>query len=108
MDIKRKILIDNSIDTAISFVTSADFLAILATSNLKTKIYTSERSDPSKSSKKIRIIREILYRKANGVVFQTEQAKNFFGKPPRTASRQCSVRICLRQISRRVLDSQKS
>ena len=76
----RNLLVEKQIDSVISFVTSADFLAVLATRNIKTKVYVSERSDPSKSSKKISMIRNFLYKRADGVIFQTKEAMEYFPK----------------------------
>lgn len=76
----RRELKQNKIDIVISFITSSDFLTILATRMTNIKVFVSERTDPNKSSKKIKIIRNILYNLADGVVFQTQDAKNYFSK----------------------------
>lgn len=76
----RKILIDNSINTVISFITSANFLSILATMGTDVKTYVSERNDPNGYSKKIKIIRSFLYNFASGSVFQTVDAMQCFSK----------------------------
>lgn len=74
----KKILLDNSIDVVVSFLTSANFLSILATIKTNIKVYVSERSDPNKNSKKIKLIRNFLYRFCDGAIFQTEDAKKCF------------------------------
>lgn len=76
----RKWLKDNSIEVLISFLTSSNFLSILATKNTSIKVYISERSDPNKTSIKIKIIRRFLYRYCTGAIFQTEDAKKCFSK----------------------------
>lgn len=76
----KKWLLDNSIDTVISFLTSANILTILATRNTNIKVYVSERSDPNKATSKIKTIRNFLYRFCDGAIFQTEDAKKCFSK----------------------------
>ena len=76
----RKWLKDNSIDILISFLPSSNFLAILGTRNTNIKVYISERNDPNKASRKIKIIRKFLYHHCDGAIFQTEDAKKCFGK----------------------------
>ena len=74
----RNLLKINSIDVVISFLTSANFLSILSTINLKVKVFVSERSNPNIDSKKIKFMRNCLYRMADGCVFQTVDAINIF------------------------------
>lgn len=76
----KKWLKDNSIDILISFLTSSNFLSILATRNMDIKVYISERSDPNKTSKKAKLIRKLLYNYCTGAIFQTEDAKKCFSK----------------------------
>lgn len=74
----RKFVKDNSIDIVISLLTSANFLAILSTRRTNAKVYVSERNDPNSVSKKIKRIRNFLYRFADGAIFQTHGAKEYF------------------------------
>ncbi len=74
----RHFLKENSIDIVISFLTSANFMSILSTMNTKIKVFVSERSNPNVDRKSIKIIRNILYRMADGCVFQTKEALNIF------------------------------
>lgn len=85
----RKELRKSKINIVISFVTSSDFLTIMATRMTRIKVFVSERTDPEKSPKKIKIIRNILYSLASGVVFQTESAKKYF--PKRIQKKSCII-----------------
>lgn len=76
----RKKLKQNKVDIVISFITSSDFLTILATRMTNIKVFVSERTDPNRSEKKVKIIKNILYRLADGVIFQTKEAKEYFNK----------------------------
>lgn len=76
----KKIIRSNSIDTVLSFLTSANFLSILATMGTDVKVFASERSDPNKNTKKIKLIRNILYEYCDGLIFQTQDAKKCFPK----------------------------
>lgn len=80
--IKRinQIIKNCTIDIVISFLTSANFLALLSVQGTRARIYISERSDPNKASKKIKFIRNVLYRMADRCIFQTEDARKCFSK----------------------------
>ena len=82
----RKAIKDNGIDIVISFITSSNFLSIIAAFNTKAKVFVSERSNPNVATKKIKIIRNLLYRFADGCVFQTKDAMNVFNKRIRKKS----------------------
>ena len=74
----RKFIKENSINIVLSFLTSSNFLSILATRGIKVQTYISERSDPNKDTKKIKRIRNILYSFSDGLICQTEEAMNYF------------------------------
>lgn len=67
-------------DIVFSFTAGASKYAILSTLASKYKIIVSERNNPYQdpSNKIDRIIRDTLYNFADGFVFQTEDAKNYF------------------------------
>lgn len=77
--IKNVMLLDCS-DIVLSFLSKINLYCILACKSLKKKIIVSERNDPRKKPNSFfkRIIRNLLYKKADGWVFQTENAKNYF------------------------------
>lgn len=63
----------------ISFMTKLSLYAILAAKLTGLKVIVSERNDPSKTiAAKYNFIRDLLYRYADKIVFQTEGAKDFF------------------------------
>lgn len=66
----------------ISFSSIPNMQVILADMGIKNKLIISERTDPSKypTSKAGRIFRTLLYPLADKIVFQTEEAKNYFSK----------------------------
>lgn len=76
-------------DILIAFLPEANHRALLATAGLKTKCLISVRNDPNKEyrSKLSRIFAKLHYRAADGVVFQTEDAKRWFPKSIQNKSR---------------------
>lgn len=76
----RKILKKHPKATIISFEYFVNMQTIIAKLFLRNKIIISERNDPSQEDKKrvIKKARDILYRKANLLVCQTPDAKNYF------------------------------
>ena len=76
-------------DVLVSFMGENNFRAILATRGLKTKTIVSVRNDPNKeySTKLFKFLAKTLYKKADGVVFQTDDAKNWFPKKVQKKSR---------------------
>lgn len=78
----RKIIKENKGATIISFEYFVNMQTILATLGLKNKVIISERNDPSQQGNKFIIdkLRGILYRFADILVCQTEDAKSYFSK----------------------------
>lgn len=62
----------------ISFGMETNLFAVLAGIGLKNKIILSERNDPNQCN--FKLLRNILYRLADGFVFQTKEAKEYFCK----------------------------
>lgn len=69
-------------DVIVSFLTVNNIATILATLWSPVKVIVSERNDPnySPSQKHLRVLRKLLYRFANGFVFQTHEIQGFFSK----------------------------
>lgn len=69
-------------DVIISFLPGANIFSIIAGKICGTKIISCERNDPKHSAGKnlTKILRKLLYRFADGFVFQTEEAKAYFSK----------------------------
>lgn len=69
------------VDIVISFMTELNIYAIVANMfSGKRKLIISERNNPYKSpiQKRVRLLRKLLYRYADGYVFQTEDARDYF------------------------------
>lgn len=69
-------------DTIISFDAFNNIYSIIANFVLKKHLIISERNDPYQypGNKLIRMVRDVLYRFADGLVFQTYDAKRYFNK----------------------------
>lgn len=69
-------------DVVISFTTAVNVFVLDALMGTDYKILLSERNDPYNDPKdiKLRNKRDRLYRKADGIVFQTEDAKAYFNE----------------------------
>lgn len=85
-------------DVSISFMKENCIRLLIATTGLPTKTIISVRNDPSKeySDKMSRWMAKLIYRKADGVVFQTEDAKAWFPKKI-----QSKARIIFNQVNER-------
>lgn len=84
----RKVLKNERTDVLVSFMAEPNFRAIVATKGLKCRTVVSVRNAPEKEYPDgfRRFLAKILYRKADGIVFQTEDAKNWFPKAIRHRS----------------------
>lgn len=69
-------------DTIISFTYDCSMITSVANIFINAKLIISERNDPNNdpSRKWLRIIRNFLYNFGDGFVFQTEDAKSYYGK----------------------------
>lgn len=69
-------------DIAISFLPMSNMVSCLAFWNEKIPLIISERNDPNcnPENRVMRIIRDQLYRLADGIVFQTKDAQQYFPK----------------------------
>lgn len=67
-------------DIIIPFTTQKSVSALLAVLFTKHKVIACERNNPSEdpSNKFLRVLRKLLYWRADGFVFQTQQAKEYF------------------------------
>lgn len=69
----------NKNTVVISFMTKLNMYAILSAKLAGVKVIVSERNDPSRTiASRYNHIRELLYRLADKIVFQTEGAREFF------------------------------
>lgn len=79
----KRYLTENNIDVVIGMGIYANFCVCLINSKrLKTKVVISERNSPKHDniSKKSKLLRFLIYRRADGYVFQTGQAREFYSK----------------------------
>jgi glycosyltransferase involved in cell wall biosynthesis len=85
----RKIIKDRNPDIIISFMAEANIRSLISTTWTKTKTIISIRNDPNMEYKNIiiRVFAQILYRKANGIVFQTKDVQEWFSRRLQDKSR---------------------
>lgn len=85
----RKVIKSEKPDAVVSFMAEPNFRAILATRGLKTRTIVSVRNDPEREypTRVHKILAKTLYKMADGVVFQTEDAKKWFPKSVQEKSR---------------------
>lgn len=85
----RRIIAKEQYDVIISFVYDINLVTILASLGKKNTIIVSERNDPRRRWKNgiFKIFEEFIYRKADGIVFQTEQVRSFYNKRLQDASK---------------------
>lgn len=78
----RKVLKEERPDVLVSLMAEPNFRAIVASFGLKNKVIVSVRNDPNKEYGNLitRLLAKTLFRLADGVVFQTEDAKKWFPK----------------------------
>lgn len=75
----RKIGKKHNVDDILSFLTYQNMYTLLAFLFSDKKIIISERNDPSTTARGIaKLFREVLYLRADVIVFQTEMAKQYF------------------------------
>ena len=76
----RKMIKSSNPDVVISFLADVNIHTIISMSKLSTPLIVSERNDPRQDPEYFwqRKMRDILYKKVAGFVFQTEDAANYF------------------------------
>lgn len=78
LGILRKAIRDSEAPVVVSFIGMANLRAILATRFMKTKVVVSVRSAPGREYKGKEKLAKFLFRFAEGAVFQTEMARDYF------------------------------
>ena len=78
----RKVIKTFKPDVILSFLTTCNIYCCVASMGLRTPIIISERNDPIKDcpSKIRRMVRDITYKFADGYIFQTEEARDYFSQ----------------------------
>ncbi len=76
----RKAIKEEKPDMVLSFCIKANYRATMATTGMRVPVITSVRSDPKIDyvGKKNEIVNKLFFNKAEGCVFQTEEAQSFF------------------------------
>ncbi|MBQ2988872.1 MAG: glycosyltransferase family 4 protein [Clostridia bacterium] len=76
----RKLIKKEKPDAVIAFMAEPNFRAIVASMGLKSRVIVSVRNDPCREypNRVNRILAKTLFRRADGIVFQTEDAKEWF------------------------------
>ena len=79
----RHVLKSERPDVLVSFMAEPNFRAIIASIGLKNKVVVSVRNDPDREYPHVstKMLAKFLFRKADGIVFQTDDAKKWFPKP---------------------------
>lgn len=85
----REMFKKESPDLVVSFMTMMNIYSVIAMQGMKTPIIVSERNDPDKEcpGKIKKIIRNLCYNKADGIVFQTTDASLYFSQGIRNKSK---------------------
>lgn len=85
----RKLIKEKKPDVVVSFMAEPNFRAIIATIGLRTKCLVSVRNDPEKEypNTLFKLAARTLYRLADGIVFQTSEAKAWFSQSIQKKSR---------------------
>lgn len=91
----RKLLKQHQPDVLISFMPEANYRSLMAVMGLKTSVIISVRNDPNREygSAKGKMLAKTLYKTTDGIVFQTQEAKDWFPK-----SIQCKGIIIYNQV----------
>lgn len=79
----RRLIKQEYPDLVLSFLTPYNMLVLLSTMGINRRIVVAERTDPTRLLAGGRLglrIRDILYRRACGILTQTEYAKSFYDK----------------------------
>jgi GalNAc-alpha-(1->4)-GalNAc-alpha-(1->3)-diNAcBac-PP-undecaprenol alpha-1,4-N-acetyl-D-galactosaminyltransferase len=76
----RHAILEISPDAVLSFMTSMNVLSLFACSGVRTRVVVSERIDPKshRESRIWRALRNMVYRRADAIVVQTESAAQWF------------------------------
>lgn len=85
----RKIIKKIQPDIIISFATQINIYALVSNIGLKSKVIISERNDPNNdpTQKIVRKLRDYIYSRTDGAVFQTPDAESYFSDIIKNKSR---------------------
>lgn len=99
----RRLIKQEKPDVLISFMAQPNYRALVACIGLKTKNLISIRNDPNReyAGRINSFLAKTLFKLANGIVFQTEEAKNWFPQ-----SIQKKSRVIYNQVDKRFYDTE--
>ncbi|MBR3804248.1 MAG: glycosyltransferase family 4 protein [Clostridia bacterium] len=100
----RKTMKAENPDVIVSFMAEPNFRTIIASRRLKAKVFLSVRNDPNREYGNFlfRFLAKRLFKRADGVIFQTEDAKAWFPKKIQDKSR-----VIFNQVDKKFFDVQK-
>ncbi len=77
----RSLIKENDPNCILSFLTECNIVTLLASRNIKNKVFVSERDSPNANTPKIyKFLRKKLYNNANGIIVQSRDYQNFISK----------------------------
>ncbi|MCQ2354293.1 MAG: glycosyltransferase family 4 protein [Clostridia bacterium] len=78
--VTRKVIKEEKPDVAMSFMNKSNLVLLEALRGLRDKVpaVVCERANPGRAWKSIKILRKLLYPRADGAVFQTPQAQAYY------------------------------
>ncbi len=99
----RKLIKNEEPDVLVSFLPHPNFKILIASLGLKTRKVISVRNDPNREYNTLfkKVLASILYRLADGMVFQTPDAKKWFPK-----SLQAKSRIIMNQVDNQFFETE--
>ncbi len=82
LSVLKNVLVSLQPDLVVSFLTTCNMYVALALKNTNIPFVVSERNDPKTTCRGLvkSMLRNFCYRKADGVIFQTQSAKEYFSK----------------------------
>ena len=88
----------------VSFMAEPNFRTVIASRRLKAKVFLSVRNDPNREYGNFlfRFLAKTLFKRADGVIFQTEDAKAWFPKKIQNKSR-----VIFNQVDEKFFNAQK-
>lgn len=91
--ILRRVMREIKADIMVSFLTNVNVMALIAKMGTEMPLIVCERSDPAHQSIRLilKILRKYLYKKANAVLLQTEQAASVFAQSMPLLKRLCVI-----------------
>ncbi len=87
INILKHIALKEHVDVALSFMCNSNIRLLLALRNTPIKTYISVRNNPSYEYKHLKLVAKTLFKEADGIIFQTQDALEWFPKAIQNKSR---------------------